>query len=93
MEFEGIGDCAARHIQHRVKRLIGRFGFTASDREDLAQDLATDLLRRRKDFDPTQAGYRTFVVRVVDHRIATLIAERLAAWRPARRSSSRTAWC
>ena len=87
MEINGIGDCAARHIKHRVRKLIGRFGFTASDREDLEQDLATDLLQRQKYFNAAKAQYGTFAVRVIDHRISTLLAKRQLAMRDYRRET------
>ncbi len=41
---ELFDDRALKLIRERVKRLIGRHGFTPSDREDLKQEFALHLL-------------------------------------------------
>jgi hypothetical protein len=41
---ELFDDRALKLIRERVKRLIGRHGFTASDRDDLEQDMTLHLL-------------------------------------------------
>ena len=60
-------------------------GFTASDREDLEQEMMTDLFQRLPRFDPKRAGRNTFIARVVEHKIATLIEARKAGMRDYRR--------
>jgi RNA polymerase sigma-70 factor (ECF subfamily) len=85
MGIEGIDGFAARVIQFKAKQMIGKVGFTESDREDIEQDLALDVLHRMRKFDPTRAQRHTFVVRVVEHRIATIIEHRQAGIRDYRR--------
>lgn len=86
MDVERLDDFARRHIRHKVKQLIGREGFARSDVEDLQQDLTLDLLRRLPHFDPARASRNTFTVRVVAHRIASIIQHRQAAMRDYRRN-------
>jgi RNA polymerase sigma-70 factor (ECF subfamily) len=86
---DGVGEYARRLIREKAKGLIGRYGFTKSDREDLEQELTLDLLRRLPDYDPERARRTTFSARVVEHRIASIIEHREAArrdWRRCRRS-------
>ncbi len=77
----GLGSYAARQIRFRARQLIGRYGFTRDDREDLEQELALDLLRRLPRFDPERASLNTFVARVVDHAVATIIGRQKASSR------------
>lgn len=76
---------AARLISIKARQVVRRPGFTPSDWPDVEQDLALDLLRRLPRFDPARASLRTFVNRVVEHRISTLIEAREAAMRDHRR--------
>ena len=54
--YEGIDEYAVRIIKHKARQLVGRAGFTESDREDLEQEMMLDLLRRLPKFDPKRAG-------------------------------------
>ena len=72
-------------IRYKSARLIGEFGFTRDDREDLIQDLALDLLIRLPKFDPAKASLRKFVTLVINRRIATLIRSRFQQKRDFRR--------
>lgn len=69
MEFaghhRGFDDHATARIRYHAKRLSNATGFENDDAEDIAQDLALDLLRRLPRFDPARAGLRTFIARVV----------------------------
>ncbi|HUT61010.1 MAG TPA: sigma factor [Phycisphaerae bacterium] len=66
--------------------MIGRYGFTASDREDIEQELMLDLFRRLPRFDPKRAKRKTFINRVVDHGVARLIERQQAEMRDYRRN-------
>jgi RNA polymerase sigma-70 factor (ECF subfamily) len=68
-----FGPYAARQIRFKAHQLVGRYGFTHDDREDLEQELAMDLLRRLPKYDRERASHNTFVARVVDHAVATII--------------------
>ena len=71
----------ARFIRAKARKLIGRAGFRESDREDLIQEFALDLLKRRKHFDPRVATWEAFVVVVCENCLVTILAHRLAAMR------------
>ena len=82
---DGIDPYAAGLIKYKARRLIGQAGFTASDREDIEQDLILDLLRRLPKYNPKRAQLNTFIARVVEHKIATLIEAQKAGIRDYRR--------
>jgi len=71
-------------IRIRARQLVGQYGLTASDREDIEQDLKLDLLRRIPKFDSSRAEFRTFADRVIDHAVARLIEYRIAPIRDCR---------
>lgn len=71
----------ARFIRSKVSKLIGRAGFTESDRPDLLQDFALDLLQRREKFDPATANWEAFVVVVCENCYATILEHRQAGMR------------
>ncbi len=84
-QYDGIDPYAVRLIKYKARQLIGKAGFTASDRDDLEQELILDLLRRLPKFNPKRAQLNTFIARVVEHKIASLIEARKAGIRDYRR--------
>ncbi len=82
---DGIDPYAARLIRFKARQLVGKAGFTASDREDIEQELILDLLRRLPKYNPKRAQLNTFIARVVEHRLASLIEEQKAGIRDYRR--------
>lgn len=68
-------------IRHKARQLIGRYGFVSDDRKDIEQELALDLLRRLSKFNPELASQNTFIARVVDHKIASMIEHQEAQQR------------
>lgn len=76
--YQGIDGYGVWLIRKKAKQLVGRAGFTESDREDLEQEMILDLLSRLPKYDSTRAKRNTFIARVVEHKVATLIAERKA---------------
>ena len=82
---EGIDPYAVEIIRFKARQLVGQAGFTASDRDDLEQELILDLLRRLPKYDPSRAKRNTFIARVVEHKIATLIEAQTAHKRDYRR--------
>jgi RNA polymerase sigma-70 factor (ECF subfamily) len=60
-------------IRHKARQLIGKYGFTRDDYDDLQQEMMLDLLRRLGKYDPSRAGLSTFVARIVDRKVSTLI--------------------
>jgi len=65
--------------------LAGKYGFSVSDGDDIGQELLVDVVVRLRKFDPVKSSRRTFVQRVVRHRVATLLDAQRAACRDFRR--------
>ena len=84
-QYDGIDPYAAGLIRFKARQLVGQAGFTASDREDIEQELILDLLRRLPKYNPKRAQLNTFIARVVEHRVATLIEAQKAGIRDYRR--------
>jgi RNA polymerase sigma-70 factor (ECF subfamily) len=72
-KYKGLDEYAVRLIKHKARQLVGRAGFVEADRHDLEQELVIDLLRRLPRFDPAIAKRETFITRLVEHHIATII--------------------
>ena len=83
--FEGIDEYAAKLIRYKARQLARRSDFSESDQEDLEQEMVLDLLRRLPRYDQRRAQRNTFIARIVEHKIATLIDYRRAAKRDCRR--------
>lgn len=79
--YKGIDEYAVRIIKFKARQLVGRVGFTAYDRADLEQEMMLDLLQRLSKYDPERAQRNTFIARVVDHKVATIIEARKAGVR------------
>ena len=84
-QYDGIDPYAVRLIKYKARQLIGQAGFTASDRDDLEQELIFDVLRRLPKYNPKRAQLNTFIARVVEHKIARLIEAQKAGIRDYRR--------
>jgi RNA polymerase sigma-70 factor (ECF subfamily) len=83
--YEGLDEYAVRLIRRKARQLVGRAGFVEADRHDIEQDMMIDLLRRLPRFDPAIAQRQTFIVRIVEHRVATIIEAQKAGLRDFRR--------
>lgn len=71
--FNPIDDYILARIKYRVDHLIGNFGFTCSDHEDLAHDLVVAVLEAAPKFDPSKSTWRGFARRVLNRRCIDLI--------------------
>ncbi len=77
----GFDEYAACLISRKARQLVGKAGLTAADCQDVEQDLALHLLQQRHKFDPARSGFHTYVSRLVDRRIASILRWRGAAKR------------
>jgi len=85
MGVEGISDYAENLIRFKARKLARTAASPEVDWEDFAQDMRLDLWRRLSKFDPSRASFRTFVDRVVKHKVASIIEARKAGLRDYRR--------
>lgn len=86
--YAGVDGYALRVIRFKAAQLAGRGAFTDCDREDVEQELMLDLLGRMPKHDPSRGAISTFVSRVVEHRVATLLEPRRAEKRDWRRNGA-----
>jgi RNA polymerase sigma-70 factor, ECF subfamily len=79
--YDGIDKYASRLIRIKARTLVGKYGFTESDSEDLEQELKLDLVRRLPKYKPDRAQLNTFIAHVVEHKIANIIESQKAGQR------------
>jgi len=72
---------ARKIIRRKARLLVGLFGFTPDDVPDLEQELSIALLKRCGYYDPAKGKEATFILRVVERKIADLISYRQAGCR------------
>jgi RNA polymerase sigma-70 factor (ECF subfamily) len=72
-------------IRYKARLLIGKYGFTRDDFEDLQQDMILDLLGRLAHYDPDKATLKTFVACIVERKISTIIRHQTSQKRHFRR--------
>jgi len=82
-----LDEYAMTLIRLKARQLVGHYGFTKPDREDIQQDLTLDLLLRLDRFDSSKGRPATFVRMIVDRRVASLIRERKSFSRDYRRAA------
>lgn len=79
---------AQRVIRKKARQLAGNDSFTPSDREDIAQELWLDALKRLAKFDPAKGTIFAFLVTVVERQSLSLLRRQSAAKRDACRCKS-----
>lgn len=85
----GLNGYASGLIKFKARQLSRRSGFTRTDRSDLEQELWADLLDRLPRYNSGKASLNTFIARVVDRKVATILRYHFAAMRsPARNEAS-----
>jgi RNA polymerase sigma-70 factor (ECF subfamily) len=62
-----------RRIRFKASRMVGKYGFTEDDFDDLRQELMQDVLERLPKFDSDRANIKIFISAVIDNRLASLI--------------------
>ena len=72
-------------ITRKAQRLMGHYRFTESDQDDIVQTITFDVLRKRSRVNATRAQDMAFLICLVEHAVADLIAARKAACRDYRR--------
>lgn len=87
-QYDGIDEYAVKLIGHKASQLVGKYGFTKTDREDLEQEIALALLLALPKYDSERGQRSTFISRVVDHSISDMIEARKAAKRDYRLCTS-----
>ena len=68
-------------IIKKANRLVGRYRFSESDREEIEQQIIFEVLRRRAMVDEARARQMGFLMMLVQHAVADLIAARMTTGR------------
>lgn len=85
----GLNGYASGLIKFKARQLSRRSGFSRTDRSDIEQELWTDLCERLPRFDPAKASLNTFIARVVERKVISILRYHLAEMRsPARVEAS-----
>ena len=77
----GLDEATETLVRVRVRRLIRHYGFNASDREDLEQELRWHLVRCSQRFEPGRVAWSTYAGGTIDKRIKELVRARMARMR------------
>jgi hypothetical protein len=85
---EDIDPAARALIKHKVRRLIGNYGYTRSDADDLAQELALKAHLAAPKYDPARGAPTTFYDRVLENRVRSLAEHATCQRRDRRRQQS-----
>lgn len=85
--YPGLDELEVRLIKRKARQLAGRMGFLKADRQDLEQEMALDLLLRLPHFNPALAKRETFITRLIDHRVATVVEAQKAGVRDFRKQA------
>lgn len=64
---------AHKFIRFKVRQIIGCVGLPRSRREEFEQDLRMLLIRRFQMFDPQLGDWRSFVITIIENRIASMV--------------------
>ncbi|MGV3483339.1 MAG: RNA polymerase sigma factor [Planctomycetaceae bacterium] len=89
MVFDPASDAFCRAIVSRkAKQLIRRTGFSASDLEDIKQDLYLRILQSWPKYEPEHSHRNRFITAVVERYVANLLRNRGAGKRDDRETSS-----
>ena len=81
-------DTVLRIARAKAARLAGKYGISREEAQDVGQDLLADLIARWPDFNPAKSTGGTFIRRVMENRLATMISARHALCRDYRRNVS-----
>jgi len=80
-----ISEYARTLISVKANQLVGKYGFTPADREDIEQDLVVAILEAAASWDAGRGSRNTYDNRIVQRKIATIIRHRKRQRRDYRR--------
>lgn len=69
-----------KRAEFKARQVVGRVP-ALGEVEDVQQDLIADVLRRLPKFDGNRAGVKTFICRIINHKIADLLRQHESASR------------
>ena len=85
--FHGADEYALKLVRAKARKYLGRYGLTAADVEDMQQELLLHLHFAMKKYDPSRGERTTFMDRVVQKRILSIIRYKTASPRDYRKEA------
>ncbi len=73
--YEGIDKYVVNQVRYHARKLVRHPSIHSMEIEDIEQELMLDVLSRTQAYDPEKASWRTFVDRILNHKIANLIED------------------
>lgn len=78
-DFNPYDDPFTRRIAKRkARQLVGRYGYTESDRNDIEQSIYLRVLQGWSTYDPKESHHHRFITAVVERFVANIIRDRCA---------------
>lgn len=78
MHIDEIGSYGLNLIRSKARKLVGNYGFTWADFDDIQQEMLLELVQRLPNFDSSRSPLTAFITRVVKNKRADIIARRLS---------------
>ncbi len=75
-KFTELDERSCKQLEYKAKSLVGHYGFTKSDIEDIKQELYLHLYQQLPKYDPARSSKATFVDRVLGNAVRDLIRRR-----------------
>ncbi|TWU61944.1 sigma-70 family RNA polymerase sigma factor [Crateriforma conspicua] len=77
--FNPLEDTFTRRlVQRKANQLIGKYGYTEIDRDDLQQDMYLRVLQSLRSYDPDEGHQNKFITAVVERYVANIVRDRCA---------------
>lgn len=78
---------ASQLVRQKARQLVRHPAFNRSELRDIEQELVLELVRKYRCYDPERAQESTFIARIVESKIASMIRIRMAEKRDFRRDA------
>jgi len=85
--FDNRNSFASQLIRQKARQLVRYPGFSRSEQKDIEQELAMELVLKYRCFDPDRARETTFIARVLENKVISLVRTRIAEKRDFRRDA------
>lgn len=73
--FEDVDAHSMTVIKHKARELVGHYGFTISNMEDVEQDLRIHVAQKLLEYDSMRGAKSTYVRTVIKRKITSIIKE------------------
>ncbi|MGB7323964.1 MAG: sigma-70 family RNA polymerase sigma factor [Rubripirellula sp.] len=79
IEFNPFEDPFTRRLaKWKATQLVGKYGFSDTDRDDIEQDIYVHVLQRWSSYDPAEGHHHKFITAVIERFMANFVRDRQA---------------